>query len=96
MRADADGVGFSGNACVADIDIAIADSEITSGVNAQGDVKTTGSVAKERSAAVGRVAVADGVVGERVHTLGCVVVAGNVVQQRIGTKSDVEVASGVG
>jgi hypothetical protein len=34
LRADADGVAFSGNACAADIDIAIADSEIASSVSA--------------------------------------------------------------
>ena len=34
LRADADGVGFSGNACVTDIDIVIADCEIASSVNA--------------------------------------------------------------
>ena len=78
LRADANRVGLSGNACVADIDIAIADSEIASSVNAQGDVRTTGCVAKERSSPDGRVVVADGVVGERVNTLCCVVVAGDV------------------
>ena len=49
LRAEANRVGFSGNARVTDIDIVIAYSEIASGVNAHGDVRATGGVAKKRT-----------------------------------------------
>ena len=47
LRADADRVGFAGNAYVTDIDIVTAGSEIASGVNAQGDVRAARCVAQQ-------------------------------------------------
>src|SRR5258705_4225705 len=73
---DAYGVGLSINTLVADIDIVIADGEISTGSKAQGDITVAGRIFRERSNAVSCVSVATGVAVESSSTIGDVVIAG--------------------
>ena len=86
----------AGNAYVTDIDIVIACSEITSSVNAQGDVRATGCVANQSASfTAGRVVVAGGIAKERVNAIGRIVAAGGIVAERLHTGGRVIAASGV-
>jgi hypothetical protein len=85
FRADADGVGFSCNTCVANIDIEIAAGETAPGVYAQCDIVAAACVAAERKGTVGCVPEADCVVLKRSGARGCVVVGGRVAFERKST-----------
>ena len=95
LHADANRVGFPGNAYVTDVDIVIAYSEIASSVNAHGDVRATGCVTKERGFTVGCVVVAGCIAKKRVHAIGRIVAAGDVLAEHLCASGRVIAASGV-
>ena len=59
--ADADGRRLTGNACVTDIDVVIADRSIPPGIETECDVVGSGGVAEERTGPTGGVSDAGGV-----------------------------------